>query len=90
MCCATIPETAFGSIKSTDPVLFLWEQQRNAECILLVTTALTRGKMYLIFQAYNSKIFFSCQSCQFFPLEREMSLEEIILAVETQTSMSKG
>lgn len=66
MCSATTPEAVSGSIKSTDPVLLLRKQQVNGEYILLVTTALTRGKMYLIFEAYNSKGF-ACQSCQFFP-----------------------
>lgn len=69
MRCPATPETVSGSIKSTDPVLFLWEQQGNCEYILLVTTALTRGKMYLIFEAYNSKMFLHASLDSFSPAE---------------------
>lgn len=58
MCCVTTPEAVSGSIERTDPVVFLREQQVNGEYILLVTTALTREKTYLIFEVYKSKIFF--------------------------------
>lgn len=71
MRCPATPETVSGSIKSTDPVLFLWEQQGNCEYILLVTTALTRGKMYLIFEAYNSKMFLHASLVSFSPCRRK-------------------
>lgn len=69
MCCAIIPEAVSGSIKSTDPGLFLREQRANSEYILMVTAALARGKMYLIFEAYNSKIFLHASLVSFSSLQ---------------------